>query len=181
MRSFVGLPVPEPLLPALLAAQAQVPQGREVPEDNLHLTLAFLGDVDPASLEELDLALEGRRLPVAEVALAGLATFGDPRPKVLAAEVVLSPSLKALRRLIAAAVRAAGLAMPAERFRPHITLRRFGRGLDLRAQTGLHAALGQTVLRASAPCLAAELVLYRSDLGPGGARYTDLARYALQP
>lgn len=179
MRCFLALPVPEPLIPLLLAAQDVVAVGRAVPEENLHLTLAFLGEQPDYALAELDAAL-GAVLPGCALALGGLVSFGGRRVKLLAAGVVPEPGLAALRSSVVAAVRAAGIDLPRERFRPHITLIRFGAGLRdgdrARFETGVAQAAG---LR-SAPEPAGALRLVGSVLTPGGAIYETLAEWPLR-
>ncbi|WP_417743447.1 RNA 2',3'-cyclic phosphodiesterase [Salipiger sp.] len=180
MRCFLALPIPEPLLPPLLAVQEAVPVGRAVPEDNLHLTLAFLGDRPEAELRELHLALGQRALPAATLALSGLATFGGRRIKLLAAEVTKTPALVALQREALRAVTAAGIELPRERFRPHVTLLRFGAGLREGDRTGLDAALAPLAGLSTAAAPVAEMRLVGSTLTPEGAVYDTLAEYPLE-
>lgn len=178
MRLFLGLPVPEALIPPLLTVQEAVPLGRVVDEDNLHLTLVFLGEVDPAGAEELHEALDGRRLPRPMLAFDGLSTYGGDRAKLLAMEIRPDPALTELQAACGRASRAAGLALERRRFRPHITLIRFGAGLAPHLQPELDRALthvGTPVGAAGAE----RLVLYRSHLGEGGADYEELATYPL--
>jgi hypothetical protein len=59
MRAFLALPIPMPRSRPLSRTGAH-PGGTPVPEDNLHLTLAFLGDVNEAVLED------ARRDPVGD-------------------------------------------------------------------------------------------------------------------
>lgn len=179
MRCFLALPIPEPLLPPLIAVQEAVPVGRAVPEENLHLTLAFLGDRPEAELRELHFALEDRALPAVTLALAGLASFGGRRIKLLAAEVSKTPELVALQREALRAVTAAGMALPRERFRPHVTLLRFGAGLREADRPRFEAALAPLAGLNTAPEPVAEMRLVGSTLTPEGAVYETLAVYPL--
>jgi 2'-5' RNA ligase len=74
-----------------------------VPEDNLHLTLAFLGDVNEAVLNEIDDILSSTPLPSAPVAFGGLGTFGEMERGLVFAEVVPDPRLSALQSKVARA------------------------------------------------------------------------------
>ena len=71
---------------ALVHVQEALP-GRLVSEDNLHLTVSFLGDLDTALLDELHLNLSGLALPGDELTVTGLVTFGGRVPRLIAAEL----------------------------------------------------------------------------------------------
>jgi 2'-5' RNA ligase len=179
MRAFLALPIPENTVAALIAVQGRVPVGRPVPEDNLHLTLAFLGDVGEAVLEALDDVLSATPLPTAHVAFGGLGTFGDMERGLVFAEVLADPGLTALQAKVAQVARMAGAELPRRRFRPHVTLARANRQPTGPARDRLAVALGT---RLDIPGFeAGELVLYQSTLSPSGARHDPLAYYPLSP
>lgn len=179
MRAFLAIALPEDLHAALLDVQADLP-GRPAPEENLHLTLAFLGDVTPHELEELHLDLSGRTLPGCDLAVTGLAGFGGRTPRVIAAEVAKSPALAALHRTVMGAVRAAGLDLPRARFRPHVTLTRLRPRPDPVERRKLDAALTALAGLHLPPVPAGDLGLCRSQLTPGGAIHHELAAYPLE-
>lgn len=181
MRSFVALPLPEAQREPLLALQAAIPVGRAMPEETLHLTLAFLDEVEAPVLEEVHLGLDGRRLPACVLEPVGLLTLGGGAGRLLALEIAPVPALLALREAVARAVRGAGLTMPRDRFRPHVTIRRFNRGLGPADEARLGAALAGGGLPAVPAATAVSLAVYRSDLGAGGARHTVLWSYPLIP
>lgn len=122
MRAFVGLPVPEAWRAPLARAQARIPGGRAVAEDDLHLTLAFLDDQPKARLEALHEALEARRFGAAVLRRVAWAAFGAGRATLVALDLAPTPELAALREGIR---RAAPIELPRDRFRPHVTLVRF--------------------------------------------------------
>ena len=179
MRCFLGLPVPEPLLPLMLGLQEAVPVGRPVPEENLHLTLAFLDDQPAAVLDELHMALDGSPLPGCEMAVAGLTAFGGRRVKLLAAEVARAPGLVALRRAVLKAATAAGIELPRERFRPHVTLVRFGAGLGPADRARFEEAVAHHAGVRSDRAPVEVMRLVGSTLTPAGAVYETLAEYRL--
>ena len=179
MRAFLALPIPEETVAALIDVQALIPFGRPVPEDNLHLTLAFLGEAAETALSDLDALLSATPLPAAPVAFGGLGTFGELERGLVFAEVLTDPRLDTLQAKVARLVRMAGLDLPRRRFRPHVTLSRANRQPTGPARDRLAAALGERV--AIPGFVASELVLFRSTLGAGGARHDALARYALSP
>lgn len=179
MRAFLALPIPETTAAALVAAQELIPVGRPVPEDNLHLTLAFLGDVSDAVLADLHDVLSVTTLPTAQVSFGGLGTFGEIDRGLVFAEVLADKRLSALHAKVAQASRMAGADLPRRRFRPHVTLARTNRQPTGSARDRLAASLGA---RIDIPGFeATELVLFQSTLGSGGARHDPLASYPLSP
>jgi 2'-5' RNA ligase len=179
MRAFLALPVPDATADALVAIQSHIPVGRPVPEENLHLTLAFLGDVNKAVLADLDEILSSTPLPSATIAFGGLGTFGEMERGLVFAEVRPDPRLAALQSKVARVARMAGADLPRRRFRPHVTLVQSNRQPVGPARDRLAAALGLPV---DIPAfVATELVLNGSTLTPDGARHEALARYPLSP
>lgn len=177
MRAFVAIDLPEEVSGALERLQAVLPVGRPVPPENLHLTLAFLGEQPEDALEELNFELEAIRQPPFELRFDGLGAFGGDRPRVLFADVAPNPALSGLRRRVVKALRRAGIAPSKERFHPHVTLARFGE----RAAPEVAARLRRFVAETSADTVPGFPVtgfgLYASTLRPTGARHELLARY----
>jgi 2'-5' RNA ligase len=179
MRSFVALQVPEELTAPLLAVQAAIPEGRPVPPENLHLTLAFLGEVAEPALDLLISDLADRRLPSCRIVPRGLALYGGSDPKLLAVDMEPLPDLLDLQAQVVRAARAAGLDLKRERFRPHVTLVRFGRGLSAQGQAVLHRRLAEIGTPDLPDGLARQAALFASTLRPGGAEHEPLAVYRL--
>ncbi|MBZ4024026.1 RNA 2',3'-cyclic phosphodiesterase [Rhodobacter sp. TJ_12] len=178
MRIFVGVMLAEALWAPVARLQAELGCGRAVDEENLHLTLAFLGDLD---LPELDLVHEElSALTVAPftVALAGLDPLGGAdRVETLVLNARPNPALEALQAKVAQAVRRAGVALERRRFRPHVTIARFGKGFGPGAAAKLGALLqarGDVVLP---EWRVAGFSLIHSHLGRDGASYEVLADY----
>lgn len=177
MRAFLALPVAGAATEALLRLQGTLPYGRPVPEENLHLTLAFLGEADPNALHGLHDLLSVQRLPAPQIGFGALGTFAEMQRGIVYAEVLPDPILIALQARVAQAARSAGADLPRRRFRPHVTLMRAGRQPKGPARDRLAAALGM-------PCripgyTAGTLCLYRSELTPTGARHEVMAGYRL--
>jgi 2'-5' RNA ligase len=179
MRCFLAIPLPPPILDRLNAIGMSVPVGRIAPRDNLHLTLAFLDEVETARLADLDAALSATHSERFRLCLEGLDVFGDPRPQILHASLQASAALVDLQARVTQAARSAGIDLPRRRYRPHVTLARFNR-----APRGAQADRLAAFLQANAMALIGEFeveafALYRSDLGHGPARHTELATYGL--
>lgn len=179
MRCFVGIPVPEPLAGRLEAACAGLDLGTVVPAENLHLTLAFLGDQPHATLADLDDLLADLAKPALALSLDGLGTFGDASPRVLFAAVAPAPALAQLRRCVRRAAADAGIDLPRERFVPHVTLARFGRGLGGVDVLSLQAFIGRRMGHVRGMFDVSGFALYRSHLARGGPVYEELATYDL--
>lgn len=179
MRCFVAIPLPEPVRDALAALQEGLPVGRPTPYDNLHLTLAFLGDLQDADLLAIHEALGGVRGAPFRAEFDGLDLFGGRQPKILFAGVRRCEPLMDLHASIRSKLSGAGHALPRERYRPHVTLARFNRppGRDEAARLGHYL---QAVALSPVPGFDVDsFSLFRSDLGHGPAIHTELASYPL--
>ncbi|MFN3937074.1 MAG: RNA 2',3'-cyclic phosphodiesterase [Gemmobacter sp.] len=177
IRAFVALPIPEDLRAPLTLLQFLLPLPRRVPPENLHLTLAFLGEISPEEAEEVHHALDSLRLSPVPVHLRGVGMFGGERPHSVHALAVPDPALKHLARKVAQAARGAGVTIAARRFVPHVTLGRLDpAGADLpRLERAVAAEAGFVC----GPALMDRFCLMRSRLHPDGARYETLAEYPL--
>jgi 2'-5' RNA ligase len=176
-RLFAALELPAPVRDALgafgRAAAADDFALRPVRDDALHVTLAFLGH---RALDDIDPAREAVRSVAAAVPSLSL---GDPlwlaprRPHVLTVEVLdADGALFALQeRVVEALVDAVGYEPERRRFRPHVTVARVRHGAAPR-RGGLPEA-------PKAQFAGEALLLYRSYLGGGPARYDALERVAL--
>jgi len=181
IRAFVAIPAPEALIPALDAAQTGLLVGRLVPAENFHVTLAFLGDQTDRTLEEIHHALEDISLPAPVIVLKGLGVFGGRAPRALYAEVAPVPELKALRKQVRLAVRAAGVDLPHERFVPHVTLARFGKPPQGEDLAHLQHLIARRMGLVTGSALASGFALYQSLRLADGAVYDLLAEYDFAP
>lgn len=179
MRAFLALDLPQETRDALIRVQADLPVGRPVPCENLHLTLAFLDEQPQSVLEDLHGELQAIHAARFDLAFSGLGCFGGRWPKILFAAASPDPGLSGLRRAIAGAARRAGIALPRERFRPHVTLARFGKGLSAPEAARLGGFM-QTHAGFAVPARTmAGFSLCRSTLRPQGALHEELAHYTL--
>ena len=109
-------------------ADASLAQIRWVPWNRWHLTLAFIGDVDPEAVDPLADALrEGlaQLPPMEQVHCQGAGTFGGRLLWVgLASEDQGRPALQPLARAVRRIVRQTRLPVDDQRWRPHLTVAR---------------------------------------------------------
>ncbi|WP_444455620.1 RNA 2',3'-cyclic phosphodiesterase [Rhodobacter capsulatus] len=178
MRVFLGIMVPEALWGAVASLQGELGCGRAVAEEALHLTLVFLGDVDPPELELLHEELVGISVAPVTLGLAGLDVIeGGDRTRALVLKLRPEPALEALQAKLAQAARRAGIDLERRRFRPHVTIARFNKGL-----TETQAARLGHLLESRGDVVLPEwrvtgFALLRSHLTREGAEYEVLADY----
>jgi 2'-5' RNA ligase len=178
-RLFVALDLPAPTRAALAALAVPLPGARWVAEEQIHLTLRFLGHVPDEEAARVTAALTPLAAGSFTLALAGVGVFpphGSRRPpRVLWVGIAPAAPVLALKAAID------GLLGPdpesAERgFSPHVTLARF--------KEAPGPALGELLERhralASPPWTVDAVRLYESRTTREGAVYTPLATYALQ-
>ena len=182
MRDFLAIPLPDRLrLAAAASTDVLAPRGdgwRFVRQEGLHLTLRFLGEVDPSRRGVLDAAWREAVSGTGLLALRfrGAAFFpATGRPRVLwlgVEDETLDGSLALLAERIERAARAQGFPPEGRPFAAHVTLARArGDGRVVRppiARIGDLGAFG-----------ADRVVLYRSEPDRGGSRYHEQASYPL--
>jgi 2'-5' RNA ligase len=175
VRLFVALDLPVAVRAALAGwADAVAPPAvRRVAQDNLHVTLAFLGSRDAGAAAAVGRLLAERVRPLAALQTADVLWLPPRRPGVLSVALRADDGLSALQAdLTGALERAIGFAPEARPFRPHVTVGRVARGTRVDARRAL-APPPQLVFAPPA------LTLYRSHTASGGARYEPLERVAL--
>lgn len=179
MRLFVAIDMPDHVSDALEDLQAQLPVGQPVERTTLHLTLAFLGELSRSSGEALHDALTEISTPAFDLQLRGVGCFGAKSPRLLWAGVAPCPALTHLRKRVRSVIRGAGIELPRERFRPHVTMARFRRqpeGHELEKLLGYLAHFADVQL----PCLeVGHITLFESRLFPEGPVHDVLATYPL--
>ncbi len=179
IRAFAAIALPGSVARALSAAQAGLPAGRPVAPENFHLTIAFLGEHPEPVIEDVHLALEGIRAPGFALTLSGVGLFGARRPRALYARAEPEPALGRLREKVLQAARGAGLRLPRERYRPHVTLARFNAGLRGEEAVEMRDFAARRMGFTAGPFEAGEFLLIRSTLGRSGPVYQELAAYPL--
>lgn len=154
---------------------------RWVRPEGIHLTLVFMGDVREEDLSPIgDLVGEVcSRYGAFTVALKGMGCFPNPRnPRVLwlGTEGTLE-RMSRFRDEIQKGLIPFGIQEEKRDFRPHLTLARFRK--PLRRAGDLESLLSEHKELTSPACSLNELVLFKSDLKPGGAVYTKMRSWKL--
>lgn len=174
-RLFVAVRPPEPIRRQLLGLMNGIGEARWQEDDQLHLTLRFIGEVDGRMAEDIAESLLAVRHPAIDTAIAGIGTF-DRKGRIDALWAGLAPAdaLAGLHRKIDHALVRIGLPPEGRAYHPHVTLARFNRkGGDVSAFAALHAGL------ASPPFRLDSFGLFESRLGNAGAQYAQVALYDL--
>lgn len=175
-RLFVALRPPRAIRERLLGLMGGVPGARWQADEQLHLTLRFIGETDTHQAEDIAAALGSVRHAPLELRLEGCGMFDDRRGKPNALWAGASPRdpLAALHRKVDQAIVRAGLEPERRAYLPHITLARMpGSAGPVDRWLADHSAL------ASEPFTIDAMALYESRLGHGGASYEPVARYPL--
>jgi 2'-5' RNA ligase len=177
LRLFVALDLPSEARAALAAfrdAAADPAVWRALPDEALHLTLAFLGLRPEGDVQTAAAVLEAAAGAAPPLALGGALLLPPRRPRVLCAEVEdRERALAELQARVSAGLAEAGVYRPEARpFRAHATVAR------LRA--GARAPREKPAVAPEPVAFAGEaLTLYASHLHPSGARYEPLVRVPL--
>jgi 2'-5' RNA ligase len=177
-RLFVALPVPDEIADELIQLQSGVPDAHWVPPENFHVTLCFAGDVQGGTMRDFEEELADIAGPRFAVAIAGVEQFSSGKqPRALVATVEQSDRLDWLQQKVSTVARNCGIAVERRKFRPHVTLARFGSS----AETGHHLAqfmASFSTFRAG-PWITDQFALYSSRLSRHGSIYTEEAAYWL--
>lgn len=177
LRLFVAIPLPDPLRQSLATLGGGIPGATWVDDDNLHLTLRFIGEVDEGTAADVDAALASLQAPAVDVQVAGMGQFGEgERARLLYAAVVRTPELVHLQERVEAAVVRGGGAHERRKFAPHVTLAR----LKGAAMPRVQAFIAAHALFRPPPFVADRVVLYSSHLHRDGAIYRAEADYPLR-
>jgi 2'-5' RNA ligase len=176
-RLFIAIPLPDALRLELARLEEPLRGVSWVPGRQIHLTLRFLGDVDPARAEALAGALGSVRVESFILPVEGVGAFPPRGPaQVIWAGVGSGhPHLFQLRQRADDAVLAAGVNLDVRHFLPHVTLGRCGKGGAPAALSWLHRHAGFS----AAPFRVREFDLCSSRLTPAGAEHALVRRYPL--
>lgn len=174
-RLFVAIRLPAPIRARLLDLMGGVPGARWQSDDQLHLTLRFIGEVDAYVADDIAAALFGVTQPSVAISLAGAGHFTrGGRTGALWIGIAPHDPLATLHKKVDAACRRAGLAPEGRAYLPHITVARLGR-----AAGPVDSFLGVASVTASEAFTVDSFCLYESILGAGGATHEIVERYKL--
>jgi len=200
VRAFISVPVAEDVIRNIMRCQKELARTtgeavRWAPQEQIHLTLQFLGNISPAEIERLQtrlaaimnrsadsLSARGPAVLPFRLHAHGLGAFPSPsRPRVI--WVGLAGQIDELKQLQAAVENATtqvGRGLRAEpstvrkeerEFHPHLTIGRVREGhrSKLNVERWKDEPFGEWEAR--------ELLLMQSKLSPKGATHSVIARF----
>ena len=177
VRAFISLPVAPDVIKRIIRWQDQLAREageavRWTPEEQIHLTLQFLGNISLAELEQIQGRMAGVMKPL-RLSAHGLGGFPSLRnPRVI--WVGLGGDIDELKQVQAAVENATG--RKGERaFHPHLTIGRVREGHrpKLNLDRWKDEQFGDWQVR--------ELLLMQSKLSPKGATHSVIARFTPAP
>lgn len=176
IRLFAALqlnPVSRKLLKGL---GSHMPGARAVPEEQLHLTLRFIGEVDGTTFLDLKDSLATVQARPVYISIKGVGHF-PPRgkPKVLWAGIEPTAELIILRNKVNSALNQVGIEPEKRKFHPHITLAR----LNNSPVSRVGQFLTENSFLQIPPFTVDILTLYSSTLTHKGPIHTIEAKYPL--
>ena len=189
LRVFIAVELPHEIQQAIHKATVNIRQAtgaliRWVPPENMHLTLKFLGDVSPSSVDLLTQMLhtEADSSHCFDMHVSGLGSFPSlKRPRVIYIGIQAPAGLETLQRGVESASRRFGYESEDRAFSPHLTIGRVRQDVSASDQQKIRQALENIRIDSLGTARVDSVHLFKSDLKPSGSVYTKLFSAPLQP
>jgi len=192
MRLFIALDIPDEIRAKMTryleGVREFAPDARWVKPESFHVTLKFIGEQKDDQVERIQHELATVHAQPFDISLRGQGFFPNPRsPRVFWLGIEAPDQLAQLANSIDEAISRTGIPRETNDYRPHLTLARSGSGRP-QPRAGDHPSpplrrLADKLQGKPSPdfgtMTAREFFLYESKLGPGGARYSKVARFSL--
>ncbi|MEM1377114.1 MAG: RNA 2',3'-cyclic phosphodiesterase [Pseudomonadota bacterium] len=123
-RLFAAIEIPHHAAMMLSMLKGGLSGARWIDQENYHLTLRFMGDLENHVADEVLNELAAVKKPKFEIGLSGLNAFGGKKPHSLYAQTTACPSLYELQSEIARKCQRIGLPPDPKKFTPHVTIAR---------------------------------------------------------
>ena len=188
IRTFIAVQLPEETRRRLAEIEKQLAASgadvKWVAEDSFHITLKFLGYVEPDRLDAVSQAVESSIKDIAsfDAALSGVGTFPQSsRPRVVWVGITTGgEELKKLAERVEIALEDAGFAREAREFSPHVTVGRVRRGGSAGNLDGLCEIIERLREEHVGSFRVEGVAAMRSDLRATGPVYSRIADCKLQ-
>ncbi len=176
IRLFVAIQPDVTTCSLLSSLGKSIPGARPVPEEQIHLTIRFIGEVDGAQYHDIKESLFLVKAAPISLFLKGVGHFPPRgRARVIWAGAEPAGDIIILRNKVNRALMECGVTPETRKFHPHITLARFN---DIPAGKIAHFLAGNSLLQ-SPPVIIDKITLYSSHLTPRGALHTRECEYPL--
>ena len=184
VRAFIAVDISQDAQKALAEIVMQLQEAgasdvRWVRPEGIHLTLKFLGEIDPALVDRVLQAMSPASQGTVPftLALSEVGAFpNSPNPRVL--WIGLGGELDTLAELQHRVDRevhqATGIPTEARPFSPHLALGRLRDNARTEQRRKVGAAIARLSLTSQVPWVVSDVHLYRSTLTPSGAEYDRL-------
>lgn len=188
LRLFIAVPLPADIRAQVAALSGNLQKGVQFTPNRpswsdpatTHLTLLFLGQTDEDKVPAITRALDrvGPQFAPLRIEVKRLGVFPNWRsPRVLWAGIrERSHQITDLQKAVERAMVNLGYVPEEKEFHPHLTLARFK---QLKGVSMIEKIVNDHQRYMFGPFEAPEVVLYKSELNPGGARHTALHRVTL--
>jgi RNA 2',3'-cyclic 3'-phosphodiesterase len=174
-RLFTGLEIPTDVAARLSELRGGLPGARWIEPSDYHVTLRFIGDIEPRLADDVVDALDGLRARPVRVEFTSLDAFGGEKPHAVVARVKTSEALLELQSEQERRLRRLGLPPEPRKFTPHVTLARLRRGTpeDVAGYLATRSALSLP------PFVADHSALFSARESVGGGPYAVEMTFAL--
>lgn len=190
LRVFVAIDLPEYVYKKLAEQVVHFKQRiqpevvRWVKQKGIHLTLKFLGDVNPDKIGKIVRLLDslGPLYEPFEVEVRGFGCFPNlRRPRVLWVGVYESSgTLIDMHACLESGFESMGFKREVRPYHPHLTIGRVKRNVERSEVNHLSEILAMNEIGSLGQFQVKEIYLIRSDLKPTGAVYSKLAAIRLE-
>lgn len=150
---------------------------RWVPAHNVHLTLKFLGDISPSSIELIEQMMlsEAAAFPAFDAQVEGLGCYpNERRPRVLWVGLKAPAELTSLQRAVEGAAARLGYEAEERGFSPHLTIGRVRQSASSSDLLKIRGALEGNQVGLLGTARINAIRLFKSELRPEGSVYTPL-------
>ncbi len=188
IRAFIAIEIPKIIQDELGAINAELKSLtkseaiRWVVTGNIHITLKFLGEISSTTLELLSkmMRAEVARYNHFDLSFEGFGAFPTTsRPRVIWVGISSSPQLLALQKGVETETIRLGYSPEQRGFSPHLTLARISHNASpAEIQRIGRILLGYNVGKVGSYEVT-NVVLFKSDLLPGGPVYTPISAFPL--
>lgn len=174
-RLFIAIRPPEDICDLLVDAMDDSPELRWVGDEQLHLTLRFVGEVERPIANDLAIALATLRFDRFDLRIDGIGRFDRRNGGALWAGVEPKAPVAALAAKVERLCQHVGLPPERRSFHPHITLARW----TGRSSRAADAFVARNRGLASGPFTVDRFILFESHLSRHGPHYEAVRHYPL--